>query len=206
MSVKRRVAALLATLLMLGTTTLTGCMEDDYVSAAVIEGEEGDSVLGAIEDGLYDLWYDYVADDATKDAIDAAVEDYNANQGEEVQEPQTAPQVVAYGEYYYDLDNVVLYLDTYGELPENYITKAEARALGWEGGSVEVWQEGAAIGGDTFGNREGLLPDGDWIECDIDTDGENSRGASRLVFDLDLGLYYFTDDHYESFTLVETEE
>lgn len=203
MSVKRRIVALLAALLMFGTTTLTGCVEDDYVSAVVMEGEEkGDSVLGAIEDGLYDLWYDYVADDATKDAIDAAVEDYNANLGEEVQEPQTDPQVVAYGEYYYDLDNVVLYLDTYGELPENYITKAEARALGWEGGSVEVWQEGAAIGGDTFGNREGLLPDGDWIECDIDTDGANSRGASRLVFDLDLGLYYFTDDHYESFELV----
>lgn len=205
MSVKRRMAALLAALLCV--TGFTGCVEDDYVSAVVIEGEEeGDSVLGAIEDGLYDLWYDYVADDATKDAIDAAVEDYNANLGEEVQEPQTDPQVVAYGEYYYDLDNVVLYLDTYGELPENYITKAEARALGWEGGSVEVWQEGAAIGGDTFGNREGLLPDGDWIECDIDTDGENSRGASRLVFDLDLGLYYFTDDHYESFTLVEMGE
>lgn len=207
MSVKVRqtFATLLSALLC--ATALTGCMEDDFVSvsAVVAEQEEQDSILGAIEDGVYDLWYDYVADEATKDAIDAAVEDYNNSLGKEAQEAQTAPQTVAYGEYYYDLDNVVLYLDTYGELPENYITKAEARALGWEGGSVEVWQDGAAIGGDTFGNREGLLPEGDWIECDIDTDGESSRGASRLVFDLDLGLYYFTDDHYESFVLVETE-
>ena len=36
------------------------------------------------------------------------------------------------------------------------MTKEEARALGWEGGSVEAYQAGAAIGGDRFGNREGF--------------------------------------------------
>lgn len=125
---------------------------------------------------------------------------------EEIPEPQTAPQTVAYGEYYYDVENVVLYLDTYGELPDNYITKEEARDLGWEGGSVENYQDGAAIGGDRFGNREGLLPDGSWVECDIDTEDENSRGAKRLVFNLEDGLYYFTDDHYESFVEVTVDE
>ncbi len=120
----------------------------------------------------------------------------------EAEETQTLPQTVAYGEYYYDVENVVLYLDTYGELPENYITKDEARDLGWEGGSVENYQDGAAIGGDRFGNREGLLPEGSWVECDIDTEDESSRGAKRLVFNLEDGLYYFTDDHYESFTEV----
>ena len=120
--------------------------------------------------------------------------------------PQTDPQEVAYGEYYYDVENVVLYLDTYGELPENYITKNEARDLGWNGGSVENYQDGAAIGGDRFGNREGLLPDGSWVECDIDTEDENSRGAKRLVFNLEDGLYYFTDDHYESFVEVVVDE
>lgn len=105
------------------------------------------------------------------------------------------------GEYYYDLENVVLYLYLYEELPDNYITKSEARALGWEGGSVEKYLKGAAIGGDTFGNREGLLPeeDGrDYTECDLDTDGGKSRGAKRLVFS-DDGLYFYTEDHYESF-------
>ena len=125
---------------------------------------------------------------------------------EEEPAPQTAPQEVAYGEYYYDVENVVLYLDTYGELPDNYITKNEARDLGWNGGSVENYQDGAAIGGDRFGNREGLLPEGSWIECDIDTEDENSRGAKRLVFNLADGLYYFTDDHYESFVEVVVDE
>ena len=120
--------------------------------------------------------------------------------------PQTDPQTVAYGEFYYDVENVVLYLDTYGELPDNYITKNEARDLGWEGGSVENYQDGAAIGGDRFGNYEGLLPSGSWIECDIDTEDEKSRGAKRLVFNLEDGLYYFTDDHYESFVEVVVDE
>ena len=105
------------------------------------------------------------------------------------------------GNSYYDLENVVLYLYLYEELPDNYMTKTEARELGWEGGSVEKYKEGAAIGGDTFGNREGLLPKEKgrtYTECDIDTDGEKSRGAKRLVFSSD-GLYFYTEDHYESF-------
>lgn len=108
------------------------------------------------------------------------------------------------GEYYYDLENVVLYLDTYGELPDNYITKNEARKLGWEGGTPERFRDGAAIGGDSFGNREGILPDGDYTECDLNTNGKDSRGAERLVFS-DDGHYYHTEDHYESFTEVWVE-
>ncbi len=110
--------------------------------------------------------------------------------------------------FYYDLENVVLYLITYNRLPPNYITKKEARALGWEGGSVEAFQEGAAIGGDRFGNREGLLPQKDgrtYTECDLDTNGAKSRGAKRLVFSND-DLYFYTEDHYETFDQVEIDE
>ncbi len=110
--------------------------------------------------------------------------------------------------YYYDVKNVVLYLEAYGRLPGNYITKSEARSLGWEGGSVEDYLEGAAIGGDRFGNYEGLLPDAEgrtWTECDIDTHGCGSRGSRRLVFSND-GLYYYTADHYESFSPVTVTE
>ena len=53
-------------------------------------------------------------------------------------------ELPVYGEYYYDLENVVLYLALYDELPDNYITKSEARQLGWQGGSVEDYLEGAA--------------------------------------------------------------
>lgn len=128
-----------------------------------------------------------------------------------VEEPQAAAQddgLPVYGEYYYDVVNVVLYLEAYDELPPNYITKREAGELGWEGGSVEEYQEGAAIGGDSFGNREGLLPESDgrsYTECDIDTDGYGSRGSRRLVFSND-GLYFYTSDHYETFSEVTVTE
>ena len=113
-----------------------------------------------------------------------------------------------YGDYY-SKEEVALYIHTYGKLPMNFITKDEARDLGWEGGSVEkACGEGLAIGGDKFGNREGLLPKKNgrqYYECDIDTLGKNSRGAKRIVFSND-GLIYYTGDHYESFTLLYGEE
>ena len=121
---------------------------------------------------------------------------------------QANDRLPEYGEYYYDVENVVLYLTAYDELPPNYITKNQARKLGWEGGSVERYQKGAAIGGDTFGNREGLLPEAPgrhYTECDIDTDGYGSRGARRLIFS-DDGLFFYTSDHYESFQEVTVTE
>ena len=110
--------------------------------------------------------------------------------------------------WYYSAMDVSLYLHVHGHLPENYITKDEARELGWEGGSVEAYAPGYAIGGDAFGNREGLLPEAPdriYYECDIDTLGEDSRGAKRIVFSND-GLIYYTQDHYESFELLYGEE
>ena len=132
----------------------------------------------------------------------------------ETQAPANSPEAAAGAELpveggsYYDMENVVLYLYLYGELPPNYITKEEAEALGWSGGSVEKYEAGAAIGGDRFGNREGLLPAAQgrkYTECDIDTLGSDTRGAKRLVFSND-GLYFYTADHYESFSEVVVSE
>lgn len=106
---------------------------------------------------------------------------------------------------YNSAEDVSLYLYTYGCLPDNYITKSEARDLGWTGGSVEQVAPGCAIGGDVFGNREKVLPDGKYHECDIDTIGERSRGAKRIVYS-DDGRIYYTEDHYETFTLLYGEE
>lgn len=104
--------------------------------------------------------------------------------------------------YYTSKEDVALYIYTYGELPKNFMTKDEARALGWEGGGLEEYVPCMCIGGDRFGNYEGLLPeDRDYTECDIDTMGKDSRGAKRIVFS-DDGLIYYTDDHYESFELL----
>ncbi|MCQ2540494.1 MAG: ribonuclease [Acetatifactor sp.] len=111
-----------------------------------------------------------------------------------------------YGSYY-SKDEVALYIDTYGELPDNYITKKEAENLGWTGGAVEPYAPGKVIGGDKFGNKEKLLPTKkgrQYYECDIDTKGKK-RGTKRIVFSND-GLIYYTDDHYESFTLLYGEE
>jgi len=101
-------------------------------------------------------------------------------------------------------EDVALFIHTYGRLPDNYITKKEAEKLGWTGGSVERYAPGKCIGGSRFGNREGILPSAKgrtWTECDINTLGKSSRGAERIVFSND-GLIYYTDDHYESFTLL----
>lgn len=101
-------------------------------------------------------------------------------------------------------DEVALYIQLFGHLPSNYITKNKARQLGWQGGSLEPYAPGCSIGGDYFGNYEGLLPAKSgrkYTECDIDTKGKRSRGAKRIIFSND-GLIYYTNDHYESFTLL----
>ncbi len=136
---------------------------------------------------------------AASETVAETVTETSAEAAETTEElPDRLPEE---GEYYYDLENVVLYLELYGELPPNYITKDEARELGWDGGSVEDYLEGAAIGGDRFSNREGDLPTAKgrkYNECDIDTDGYYSRGSRRLVYSND-GLYFYSRDHYETF-------
>lgn len=99
-------------------------------------------------------------------------------------------------------DEVALYIVTYDKLPSNYITKKEAKKLGWSGGSLDSYAPGKCIGGDYFGNYEGNLPeDTKYHECDIDTLGKKSRGAKRIVYS-DDGYVYYTEDHYETFELL----
>lgn len=110
--------------------------------------------------------------------------------------------------WYDDVETVAAYLITYEELPDNYLTKREAQNLGWVQQEGNLWEvaDGMSIGGDYFGNYEGLLPDGEYRECDIDYDG-GSRGAERLVFTVEGDLFiYYTDDHYETFELIYAEE
>ena len=119
----------------------------------------------------------------------------------------SAPQIDEDGTYT-TKDDVALYIHTYGHLPDNFITKKDARALGWNGGGLDDYADGKCIGGDRFGNYEGLLPDApgrEYHECDIDTLHAVSRGAKRIVYSND-GLIYYTEDHYESFILLYGEE
>ena len=116
--------------------------------------------------------------------------------------PQETLSLLDIDGQYDSKENVALYIHLYGELPLNFMTKKQARDLGWEKGSLEPVAPGMCIGGDYFGNYEGLLPeDREYTECDIDTLGKSSRGAKRIVFS-DDGLIYYTEDHYESFELL----
>lgn len=124
-------------------------------------------------------------------------------------EPTDTPCPVSEDGEYWSKDSVALYIHLFGHLPKNYVTKSKAKSLGWPGyGSVDPYAPGCSIGGDYYGNYEGLLPSKKgrkYTECDIDTHGKTSRGARRIVFSND-GLIYYTDDHYESFTLLYGEE
>ena len=121
-------------------------------------------------------------------------------------QPQAPPETVlkiVVGESYTTKEDVALYIHLYNRLPSNFITKSEARQYGWKSGSLEKYAKGKCIGGDRFYNNEGLLPRNyTYYECDIDTLGSyGGRGAKRIVFTY-TGLVYYTNDHYESFTLL----
>ena len=94
----------------------------------------------------------------------------------------------------------------YGKLPDNYISKEEAKALGWKPilGNLDEVAPGKMIGGSVYGNRDGKLPSAPgriWYECDIDYQG-GYRNNARLIYSND-GLIFKTDDHYTSFIAVE---
>lgn len=103
---------------------------------------------------------------------------------------------------YSSKEEVSAYINKYNKLPSNYITKKEAENLGWESSKGNLWDvaDGKSIGGDKFGNREGLLPKKSgrqYYECDIDYNG-GYRGAKRIIYSND-GLIYYTEDHYKTF-------
>ncbi|MFF2093013.1 ribonuclease domain-containing protein [Paenibacillus sp. NPDC058174] len=95
------------------------------------------------------------------------------------------------------------YIRQHHKLPDNFITKKEAEQLGWVAskGNLNQAAPGKSIGGDRFGNREGLLPKEKnriWYEADINYK-KGTRGADRILYSND-GLIYMTTDHYKSFT------
>ena len=111
--------------------------------------------------------------------------------------------------WYSTMEEVAVYLHTYGELPGNFLTKNEAERLGWDNrkGNLDEVAPGCSIGGNRFGNYEGALPDAKgrkWTECDINYTG-GYRGGERIVFSND-GLIYYSRDHYNNFVLIEVVE
>lgn len=196
---KRRIWALLLALLLLTLPLLTACTAGGDIDTELLR-QAGDVLEELLED---DGGSSLPAQDASNGAEAAAAA--GAAEGD----PDGDAQDPAYGERCSDPDRVAAYLHAYGELPPNFIRKEDARALGWDSADGNLWDvtDGMSIGGDRFGNREGLLPEADgrvWYECDVNYAG-GFRGAERIVYSND-GLIYYTDDHYESFTLLYGEE
>jgi len=95
------------------------------------------------------------------------------------------------------------YLFEYGELPDNFLTKQEARDLGWDSrwNDLSDVAPGMSIGGDRFGNYDGNLPRRKGVryyEADCWYTGGH-RGAERIVWSTE-GRVWYTDDHYQTFT------
>ncbi|MBP2001450.1 hypothetical protein J2Z69_002495 [Paenibacillus shirakamiensis] len=98
------------------------------------------------------------------------------------------------------------YIQEHHQLPDNFITKKDARNLGWDpqSGNLHKVAPGKSIGGDVFQNREGKLPRKKgrvWYEADINYT-KGSRGKDRIVFSSD-GLIYKTEDHYASYQQIK---
>ena len=108
-------------------------------------------------------------------------------------------------EEYNNYLDVIAYIFYYHKLPKNYLTKSQAKNLGWKG-SGNVWVNnnlrGKNIGGDVFNNYEQILPilsNRPYIEVDVNCSG-GSRGKYRIVYNKYTFDIYYTDDHYETFT------
>lgn len=99
-------------------------------------------------------------------------------------------------------DGADWWLKHYGKLPKYYLSKEEARKLGWspQKGNLNWVAPGKMITGGVYHNDNGKLPDKlgrVWYEADIDyTSGY--RKDHRILFSND-GLIFITYNHYETF-------
>ena len=207
---KRWLSGLLAALTLFSLTACGGVVDLTQVPEEGAQAEDTKINLPAVEDG------EDPEDSAGLEEADPPAPEDAEPLPEEPERPGNAPSedqsvgldALPENGTYTTKEDVALYIHTYGHLPDNFITKKEAQELGWPGGSLEPYAPGMCIGGNRFGNYEGLLPEAQgrtYTECDVDTLGAKSRGAKRIVFSND-GLIYYTGDHYESFELLYGDE
>ena len=192
------VLALMATLMVL--TGLAGCSSKDVETAldVAIEVIEVVESLEAMETETQ------IPSGSEQTSVQTEAQTTSEAETEAIETEDEAAVIDEDG-HYTSKEEVALYLYTYGKLPSNFITKKEAENLGWkkkdgEAGQLHVVAPGMSIGGSSFGNYEGLLPEKKgrkYFECDINY-VKGNRGAERLVYSND-GLIFYTGDHYESF-------
>ena len=185
----------------------TACRSDAALEAARYAAE----VLESTEEASTDDYREVREEASSSETEEISESDGSTSETDESlsetetlssEEPASDKVSVTEDGEYTSKDEVALYIHLYDHLPDNYITKKDAEALGWNSKEGNLWDvaPGKSIGGSYFGNYEGLLPEKkgrDYHECDIDYNG-GRRNAKRIVFS-DDGLIYYTEDHYESF-------
>lgn len=123
--------------------------------------------------------------------------------------PKNILEAIFESGHYTTRDSVAAYLCKFDKLPSNYVGKNKGQELyeSKTGNNFSKWNFnpwttlGVMIGGDTFSNNEGLLPNGSYHEADVDYSAAN-RGTKRLVYQSGCIIYY-TADHYETFKQIE---
>ena len=116
--------------------------------------------------------------------------------------PTAVPEPTATPGPLEEAQRIADYFFEYGELPENFITKKQAQALGWDNmvNYVSDVAPGKSIGGDYFGNYEQKLPvvkSRKYYEADCFYKG-GKRNAYRIIYTTD-GHVWYTEDHYNTF-------
>ncbi|MCD8154042.1 MAG: hypothetical protein LUF78_05040 [Clostridiales bacterium] len=152
--------------------------EEEYLDEEYLDEEDLDSI--SLED------------------FEAALEAAEALVGNDSQETEDIdPEDLDENGSYTSKDEVAAYIYTFGHLPDNYITEAEARALGWNGtDNLDEVAEGMSIGGDTYDNANRMLPVEDGLtywQCDVNYEG-GERGTERIFYASDGRIYYSADE------------
>lgn len=119
---------------------------------------------------------------------------------------EAAAKSTKFTKYPTGFDEVAQYIKQNKKLPDNFITKQQAEALGWDRkkGNLHEVAPGKSIGGNVYYNNERLLPNAPnrtWYEADINY-SSGYRGNDRILYSND-GLVYKTSDHYKTFTEVK---
>ena len=146
----RRIAGIIA-LLVVAALVLAGCGgkvdEKPAATAVVTVASEAQKISFETEAPREEAAAEPVEDEvfAFETALPTAEPTEEAQAG-----PIIEPQAIAD------------YIFRTGGLPDNFLTKEEAQALGWDSSRnyVSDVAPGKSIGGDYFGNYEGLLPKG----------------------------------------------
>lgn len=211
---KRRICLIISALLIV-LSVLTGCSQTFYGDEYSFSEENSEIIEVGLEEDSSEIYED--EEEFTSEEGEDVFSEEELTSEDNTVDGQDESEVISEetsdamdeNASYTSKEDVALYIHTYGHLPGNFITKKEAQKKGWDSKEGNLWDvaPGCSIGGDYFGNYEGLLPEKngrEYHECDIDFNG-GYRDAKRIIYSND-GLIYYTEDHYKSFTLLYGEE